>query len=570
MTSSPSLGTHHDRSDREPLQQSQYFPAREPGGKVPYVGDSSNLNYLIQQFGNPFEGTSDAPPLQDRLQGAMLARMGSSTAQEIERFHASTKENLVNQGAFDLPSQETSKALLDAYFNYSLAALPILDKSRFLVSLTDGTFSHLLLNAVYIAATTYCADSVIADGGFASRYSASLTFYRRAKLLYDAGYETDAIKMIQATFLMCHWWSGLLEHKDPWYWLGISAGIAQALGMNQAKSYLHLEEKDRKIWRRLWWMVYAMDINLSMLLDRPPHVQGRLCNVDTLSETDFEGLDENIESEKVGQTLSEANMFAVNAVQLARTVDRYFTIKLDQGTGHSQDICLEQISLWWSSLSPTFRSLSTKSSTWAVLTEILYQEYRLLLHRSNPRFSQNIGSDTPTFEICTAISHLLEIIMTNDLVYAAAASIIAPVLSVLSIYIANIHRGDSGIRLISEHRAHFCMAILDKLQDRLPVVGAFFPIYEALLSRKRGRDSSKDLPTGSPILHSRPQAETRSSLANLGPAGGLFDQILQDNTNASFSFSLPFGSLFEDIFMGSPSQPTSFNEDETSCSYKYP
>jgi hypothetical protein len=27
---------------------------------------------------------------------------------------------------------------------------------------------------------------------------------------------------------------GLLEPKDPWYWLGISAGLAQALGLHQA------------------------------------------------------------------------------------------------------------------------------------------------------------------------------------------------------------------------------------------------------------------------------------------------------------------------------------------------
>jgi hypothetical protein len=36
-------------------------------------------------------------------------------------------------------------ALLDAYFHFSLAALPILDRSRFLVSLEEGKFSHLLL-----------------------------------------------------------------------------------------------------------------------------------------------------------------------------------------------------------------------------------------------------------------------------------------------------------------------------------------------------------------------------------------------------------------------------------------
>lgn len=58
----------------------------------------------------------------------------------------------------------------------------------------------------------------------------------------------------------------------------------------------------------------AMNINLSMLLDRPPHVQGRLCNIPPLSEADFDQVSESQETD-----LNEANTFAINAVQLART-----------------------------------------------------------------------------------------------------------------------------------------------------------------------------------------------------------------------------------------------------------
>ncbi|KGO75379.1 Transcription factor, fungi [Penicillium italicum] len=488
------------------LQQEPCFPALGPSGKTPYVGDSSNLNYLIQQFGNPFGGATDVRPLQDHLHGAMLARLGRSTMQEIERLHMSTSENIKNQGVLDLPSQEISQALLDAYFHSSLAALPVLDRSTFLVTLEAGKSSHLLLNAIYLAAAIYCSDSVIADAGFVSRYAASLTFYQRAKSLYDAGHETDAIVTIQATFLMCYWWNGLLEHKDSWYWVGISVGMAQALGLHQAKSYTRLEEKDRKSWRRLWWMIYV--------------------------------------------------------------VDRCFTIKFDDDTGHSQDICLEQISLWSSSLPSEFKSLSTHSSKWAILTHLLHQEYRLVLHRSNPRFSFNTGSGTPTFEICTEISRMLEILMANDLLYAASASIIAPVLSVLSIYIVNIHRGDTGVRIISQHRARFCMLILDKLQDRFPVVAAFYPIFESLLRRySAGVQMQDGAVLERPATRSSMQIGRQldeSNIGNANPAGGLFDQVSQDGISMAFPFSFPFGNLFEEVFLNSPSQPTPYCEDDAS------
>jgi hypothetical protein len=249
------------------------FPAPGSSGKTPYVGDASNLNYLLEQFGNPFEG-ADVRPLQDHLHGAMLARVGRSTTQEIGRVHISTTNRLKTSGVFDLPSPAISQKLLNTYFHYSLAALPILDQSRFLVTLEKGSFSHLLLNAIYLVATIYCSDFVISEAGFPSRYAASLTFYQRAKDLYDAGHETDTIATIQATLLMCHWWSGLLDHKDSWYWLGISAGMAVALGMHQVwvysilsltepineyprKSYIRLESNEQSLWRKLWWMIYV-------------------------------------------------------------------------------------------------------------------------------------------------------------------------------------------------------------------------------------------------------------------------------------------------------------------------
>lgn len=214
-------------------QQEPCFPALGPNGKTPYIGDSSNLNYLVQQFGNPFRGTTDIRPLEDSLQGAMLARLGKPTEQEIRRVQSSTTERLQEEGAFDLPPPEISEKLLDAYFFHSLASLPVIDRPRLLESIYQGTASNLLLNAIYLASTIYCSDETIADAGFVSRYVASLTFYRRAKSLYDAGYENDAVATIQATFLMCYWWSGILEPKDTWYWLGISVGMAQAMGMHQ-------------------------------------------------------------------------------------------------------------------------------------------------------------------------------------------------------------------------------------------------------------------------------------------------------------------------------------------------
>jgi hypothetical protein len=209
------------------------LPALRSSGKTPYVVDSSNINYLIREFGLPDQNASDAPPIEEYLHRAMLERLDQPTIQYIEGRRSFTIRRLKNEGAFDLPAGDITTALLQVFFQHGFHSLSITDRSDFMKSIEVGTVSHLLLNAMCMVATLYCPDSLIHEAGFVSRYIASLTFYHRAKDIYDAGYETDAIVVIQATFLLSHWWSGPLEQKDPWYWLGVTTGMAQALGMHR-------------------------------------------------------------------------------------------------------------------------------------------------------------------------------------------------------------------------------------------------------------------------------------------------------------------------------------------------
>ena len=141
----------------------------------------------------------------------------------------------------------------------------------------------------------------------------------------------------------------------------------------------------------------------------------------------------------------------------------------------------------------------------------------------------------------------------------------------LSIYIVNIHRGDTGVRMISQHRAQLCMLILDKLQDRFPVLAAFYPIYESLLRRHSAGVQTQDgarvteHPTkGSSMRNGASQLDNENNLGSIHRTAGLFDQVPQDGMGVVFPFSFPFGNLFEDVFLNSPSQPTAYCEDDIS------
>lgn len=115
--------------------------------------------------------------------------------------------------------------------------------------------------------------------------------------------------------------------------------------------------------------------------------------------------------------------------------------------------------------------------------------------------------------------------------------------------------------MISENRARFCMNILDKLQDRFPIVASSYPIFEALLKRysvniasndntRQGNLQPSNLDKGGSVGNAAGQ-----STHDPQPSGdyqGEFGHFLQDGMGATFSFPLPFGNLFEDILLSSP------------------
>jgi hypothetical protein len=116
------------------------------------------------------------------------------------------------------------------------------------------------------------------------------------------------------------------------------------------------------------------------------------------------------------------------------------------------------------------------------------------------------------------------------------------------------------------------MDILDKLQDRMPIVATFYPIYESLLNRYSANVPKQD-GTG---VHEHPptilstqeaplQLDIGSGHASMEPSEGLFDQALHDSMSTTLPFSFPFGSFFEEFFLSPSSQPiVGYCENEVS------
>lgn len=172
-------------------------PIKE-AGRVAYLGESSNLSLLVQDR----HGTTDVVhyPLPPNIRGSR-ARLTDLDNLELDILH--------QRGAFLLPPKPLCDELVEAYFQWVAPVVPIVNRSRFMRQYRDpkNPPSLLLLQAVLLAGSRVCTNPQLMDAN-GSTTPAAMTFYKRAKALYDANYEDDRVTIVQALVLLGWYWEG--------------------------------------------------------------------------------------------------------------------------------------------------------------------------------------------------------------------------------------------------------------------------------------------------------------------------------------------------------------------------
>lgn len=114
---------------------------------------------------------------------------------------------LNRRDAFGLPGREICDALIEIFFSRVAPILPVVNRHDFMRRYHDPANrpSILLLQAIFTVASRFLTDN-LSSGNSANTPRA---FYKKAKALYDAGYEQDNIAVIQAVILLGLYWDGL-------------------------------------------------------------------------------------------------------------------------------------------------------------------------------------------------------------------------------------------------------------------------------------------------------------------------------------------------------------------------
>ncbi|KAK6000528.1 hypothetical protein QM012_003774 [Aureobasidium pullulans] len=263
---------------------SQYMKpkfARAPikeAGRVAYLGESSNLSLLVHDK----HGNSDVVhyPLPENVRGPR-ARMNELDELELRILH--------ERGAFLLPPRQLCDELVDAFFTWIAPVVPVIDRNKFMRRYRDpkNPPSLLLLQAILLAGSRVCTNAQLMDAN-GSTTPAAMTFYKRAKALFDANYEDDRITIVQAVILMGWYWEGPEDvTKNVFYWSRVAVVIAQGSGMHRSVEKSQLSQQDKRLWKRIWWTLFTRDRSVAVALGRPCGINIEDSDVEMISEDDF-------------------------------------------------------------------------------------------------------------------------------------------------------------------------------------------------------------------------------------------------------------------------------------------
>lgn len=236
----------------QPLQNSHLAHFMKPkfarapikeAGRVAYLGESSNLSLLVHDR----DGTTDVVhyPLPDSVKGSR-ARLTELDQIEIDILH--------QRGAFLLPPRPLCDELVEAFFKWVSPVVPVINRGRFMRRYRDNINppSLFLLQAILLAGSRVCTNPQLMDAN-GSTSPVAMTFYKRAKALYDANYEDDRVTIVQALVLMGWYWEGpegsfpgssfstKSSSADPssdvtknvFYWTRVATIVAQGSGMHR-------------------------------------------------------------------------------------------------------------------------------------------------------------------------------------------------------------------------------------------------------------------------------------------------------------------------------------------------
>ncbi|KAH3687386.1 hypothetical protein WICPIJ_001663 [Wickerhamomyces pijperi] len=339
--------------------------------------------------------------LQDKGQDDNYVNLSSSLPPSVlalfEKKYGATAvqiELLKGRGAFLIPEKSLCDELISTYFEKVHPIEPFVDKESFMEKYTDGSISLLLLQSVLLSGACVSKNELLFDDS-GSKYRACSTFYNRAKAIYDSGYETDPIVVLQAITMFLGFWDGMedvLANSYLWTRLGIT--VAQGAGFYREidPETSNLSVKELKLAKLIFWYLYIRDVATAVGYGRPVMINLDDCDIELPVLSDF--------AEEVPRINAQCFIEMLKITEVAWIVaQEQYSIsafkKKKRGEHMPINHCDMLLSNWRGGLAPELQYDPSKNMPFMVLTLNLYYYHTVCqIHRDSLTTPVKINGQT--------------------------------------------------------------------------------------------------------------------------------------------------------------------------------
>ncbi|KAE8145461.1 fungal-specific transcription factor domain-containing protein [Aspergillus avenaceus] len=331
---------------------------------------------------------------------------------EIPRRQLRTGHDQLLMDALTLPEPALADELVHAYFAHVNPGYPIIEEDLFMAQYRNRDPADpppiLLLQAILLVGTHVTRPK-------AERDALKEIFFRRAKWLFDSRIERNRDIMVQAALLMT-WHSDNADDDvaaNAHYWVGVAARIATGLGMHRNPVSSRFVPRDRRMWRRLWYILVQFDVMVSLSYGRPQAINLEDSDVSLLTPSDFEGCGPRVQTEY-------AIHFAELCTMISYIVRERFGLRVSaERRKAALQEADEALANWSLKLPDSLRLRASDMDPWSAMLHLTYNNFLILLHRPHPRASAYSDDYGPhDAEICSAaagvIASIFEELRLND------------------------------------------------------------------------------------------------------------------------------------------------------------